>query len=653
MDADCSYLVHRTVCNDISLLGIGCAHTPWFIFDRHTEDVRRGTTKSMSLRIPRILVVLSLVILNACGNDSPTEPVPPEPPAPVPTRIAVTPALVTLDAIGQTAELSAQVLDQYNAPMAGAIVSWISGNAAVATVSASGQVKAVGNGSTLIAAQSGSASATVNVKVMQSAQSIAIDPQTATLTAIGETVQLTATVLDGNEQPVAGVAVSWTSSDMGVATVDDEGLVTAVGNGSTEITARSGGASASANVTVMQAAASIVIEPRMATLMAAGETVQLTATVLDRNEQPVAGVAIAWTSSNAGVATVDEEGLVTAVGSGDARITASHGDLTDSAQINVNIANPDRATLITLYNALGGPNWLRSTNWLSDLPLDTWQGVETDDDGRVTKLDLGFNNLTGDIPVELGNLTKLQELYLYENDLLSCRIPPELGNLTNLRRLSMFTIPIVLAIFPPVWDPIPNPECTIPPEMGNLTSLQELHLGLIELSGGIPPEFGNLANLQVLDLGYNALTGGIPSELGKLTNLRSLSLGYNKLSDSIPPELGNLTNLQELHLDLNELSGSIPSELGDLSRLQKLVLEFNGLSGSVPPELGNLSELTHLSLVYNEDLSGPLPDTFTSLENIQLLNLYLTGLCVPPDAAFRAWLEGIPGDPGVPFCGEM
>ena len=450
----------------------------------------------------RFFVVLSLATLTACGKDSPTEPVPPEPPAPVPTRIAVTPALVTLDAIGQTTELSEQVFDQYNAPMAGAIVSWISGNTAVATVSASGQVKAVGNGSTLIAAQSGSASATVNVTVMQSAQSIAIDPQTATLTAIGETVQLTATVLDGNEQPVAGVAVSWTSSDTGVATVDDEGLVTAVGDGSTEITARSGGASASVNVTVMQAAASIVIEPQMATLMAAGETVQLTATVLDRNEQPVAGVAIAWTSSDAGVATVDEEGLVTAVGSGDARITASLGDLTDSAQINVDIANPDRATLITLYNALGGPNWLRSTNWLSDLPLDTWQGVETDDDGRVTGLELGFNNLGGVIPPELGNLTRLRELYLYDNDRMSCIIPPELGNLTNLRRLSVFTI---LQSF---WRfsrqrgiRFPTRECTIPPELGNLTNLEELRLGLTVLSGSIPMELGNLAGLQKLDLG--------------------------------------------------------------------------------------------------------------------------------------------------------
>ena len=603
----------------------------------------------------RFFVVLSLVISTACGNDTPTEPETPEPPppAPVPTRIAVTPASVTLDAVGQPAELSAQVFDQYNAPMAGAVVIWTSGDDAVAMVSTTGQVTAAGNGNTTITAQSGSASATVNVTVMQSAQSIVIDPPTATFTAIGDTVQLAATILDGNDQPITGVAISWNSSDPGVATVDDEGQVTAVGNGSTEITARSGGASTSANLTVMQAAHSVVIEPQKATLMAVGETEQLTATVLDRNEQPVDGVAISWTSSDPGVATVDEEGLVTAVSSGDARITASHGDLTDTAQIKVDIANPDRATLISLYNALDGPNWSRRTNWLSDLPLGTWHGVETDEDGRVTGLDLGFNNLGGAIPPELGNLIGLQELYLYENDRLSCFIPPELGNLTNLRRLSVYKIPIVLAIFPPAWDPVPDPQCTIPPELGNLTSLQELHLGLIELSGSIPSELGNLSSLQKLDLSYNALTGGIPSELGELTNLRSLSLGYNKLSGGILSELGNLANLQELNLGLNELSGSIPAELGNLARLQKLDLELNRLSGSLPPELGNLSELTHLSLVYNEDLSGPLPDTFTSLENIQTLNLYFTGLCVPPDAAFRAWLEGIPGDPGVPFCGDM
>ena len=219
-------------------------------------------------RITRFLVILSLVTFTACGKDGPTEPTPPEPPPPppIPTRIVVSPSSVTLDAIGQATEVTASVYDQNNVPMTGAVVTWTSGDDAVAKVSATGQVTAVGNGSTTITASSDSASASVNVTVMQSVHGIVMDPQLATLTAVGETVQLTATVLDGNEQPVAGAAVSWNSSDAGVATVDDEGLVTAVNNGGTMITARSGNASASVNVTVMQSAHVIVIEPQMATL---------------------------------------------------------------------------------------------------------------------------------------------------------------------------------------------------------------------------------------------------------------------------------------------------------------------------------------------------------------------------------------------------
>ena len=593
---------------------------------------RRLVNRCTSSVFTAAVLVTACLVLTACGTDGPTEPVPPEPPppAPVPTRIAVTPSSVPLDAIGQTAELTAQVFDQYNAPMSSAVVTWTSGDVTVATVSAAGQVTSEGNGSTVVTAQSGSASASVDVTVMQSARSIAIEPQMVTFEAIGETVQLTATVLDGNDQPIADAAVSWTSSDTDVATVDDEGLITAVSNGSARITARSGSVSASVNLSVMQAAHSIVIEPQMATLTATGETVHLTATVLDGNEHPVTGVAVSWTSSDTDVAAVDDEGMVTALSSGAVLITASYGDLSTTAQIEVEIASSDRDVLVALYNALGGLNWSNNANWLSDSPLYAWYGVETDEDGRVTRLDLGFNNLSGSIPPEVGNLSNLQVLDLHENEQMSCVIPPELGSLTNLRRLHIFSIPILPAIFPPGWDPDPNPLCTIPPELGNLVNLEELVLSYRSLSGRIPAELGNLTNLQSLDLGFNGLSGSIPPELGSLSNLIALNLGYNSLSGSIPPALGNLANLQELHLDLNELSGSVPLELG------------------------KLSELTNLALAGNEHLSGPLPDEIFSLGNLQSLSTFLTGLCVPPDIdpADLAWLEMILFGPLV-YCEAM
>ena len=148
----------------------------------------------------------------------------------------------------------------------------------------------------------------------------------------------------------------------------------------------------------------------------------------------------------------------------------------------------DRAALVALYNATDGPNWFKNRNWLSEQPLDMWDGV-TVDDGRVTGLFLHFNQLAGPVPSELGKLTNLQELDLSSNDLRG---------------------------------PIPS-------ELGKLANLQQLDLASNELTGSIPPELGELAELQKLDLFSNQLTGPLPSELGKLANLQELNLSVQPI----------------------------------------------------------------------------------------------------------------------------
>ena len=67
----------------------------------------------------------------------------------------------------------------------------------------------------------------------------------------------------------------------------------------------------------------------------------------------------------------------------------------------------DREVLVALYNATGGPSWNSNTNWLNDVPISQWSGVTTDDTGRVTELVLNENQLSGEIPPQLGNLTSL------------------------------------------------------------------------------------------------------------------------------------------------------------------------------------------------------------------------------------------------------
>ena len=128
-----------------------------------------------------------------------------------------------------------------------------------------------------------------------------------------------------------------------------------------------------------------------------------------------------------------------------------------------------------------------------------------------------------------------------------------------------------------------------------------------------------------------------------------LNLRDNQLSGSIPPALGQLHNLIYLHLYNNQLSGSIPPALGQLQNLEVLNLRDNQLSGSIPPALGQLHNLTHLNLRGNP-LSGSLPASLVNLTRLEWLVVEDTQLCVPTDAGFQAWLEGIENKRGVVHC---
>ena len=221
----------------------------------------------------------------------------------------------------------------------------------------------------------------------------------------------------------------------------------------------------------------------------------------------------------------------------------------------------DREALVALYNATGGPDWYISDNWLSDVPISEWEGVTTNGNGHVTELWLDGNQLSGEIPPELGNLANLTSLYIQETQ-LSGGIPPELGNLANLEFL---------------WLEGNELSGEIPPELGNLANLEFLGLGGNQLSGEIPPELGNLANLTSLYIQQTQLSGGIPPELGNLANLKHLHLIWNQLSGEIPPEMGNLANLESLGLDGNELSGCVPNSLSgrlDMERSDLGDLQF-------------------------------------------------------------------------------
>jgi uncharacterized protein YjdB len=128
--------------------------------------------------------------------------------------------------------------------------------------------------------------------------------------------------------------VTWGSGNPVVATVDQSGKVTAVGIGTSTITAVIGGRAGSALAVVATPVAKVTATPDTLDL-APGDKGQLTATAYDASGNVIKGLSVAWGTSNAGVATVDTTGDVTAVTSGTATIFAVIGGRNGSATVIV------------------------------------------------------------------------------------------------------------------------------------------------------------------------------------------------------------------------------------------------------------------------------------------------------------------------------
>ena len=660
------------------------------------------------------LVELAILVATvSCGDGASTPTTAPR----TPTTLSIVPATAEFVALADTVQFTAEVRDQNGQTMNGTLVAWRSADPLVAAVNPSGLARAVGNGTTTIAATAGSASGVAMISVQQEATSVDISPpadtlvegdtlrlvaaaadangypvdsatfvwqssdeevavvdtsglvraiaagetvvtathgtlvgqaevaveipiatsvevtpDTTELTAVGATARLVAEVLDQIGRVMVGVGISWTSSDTSVVAVDSIGLIRALANGISTITATAGSVHGTAWVTVAQSVRAIGVSPSADTI-APGDTLRLVALATDKNGFTVSDANISWRSDDGHVASVEGTGLVQGVAEGEATITATVDRVTGTATITV--LNPDREILAALYHATGGENWDRKENWLTDAHIGYWRGVTTDDAGRVIGLHLVGRGLTGSIPPELGELSALQWLTLTINQLTGS-IPPELDNLTNLRGLALGqnqltgSIPSELGRLADLESLILYGNLltgSIPAELGNLARLQRLHLGGNRLTGTIPSELGNLTSLRELSISGSArnqygnrLTGPIPAELGRLVELRGLTLDGNQLTGSIPVELGNLANLRTLALNSNQLTGSIPAELGNLDSLQSLNLGRNKLTGSIPAELGRPIKLKRLWLNTNQ-LTGSIPSGLGSLDSLQILQL--------------------------------
>ena len=181
-----------------------------------------------------------------------------------------------------------------------------------------------------------------------------------------------------------------------------------------------------------------------------------------------------------------------------------------TAQQHAHVA--DSTLLVDFYNRTHGSLlWHNHTGWLED-PVAQWYGITLDASGRVTDVNLPYNNLVGQLPLsQLDQLAHLRYLNVSGNEFSG----------------------------------------TIPEEFGALTQLEYLVLGHNKLAGTIPRELADQAPLKVLDISGNQLAGEIPTELNQITTLQTFSVSANQLSGPVPDFTG-LDQLDSLHVAQNE-----------------------------------------------------------------------------------------------------
>ena len=261
------------------------------------------------------------------------------------------------------------------------------------------------------------------------------------------------------------------------------------------------------------------------------------------------------------------------------------------------------------------PGWFSNRGWLNS-PQDVcsnWHGLTCDDEsGRITKIELDTNGLTGSFPPETSLLHEtLSTIDLYNNMIhnVGDKGNSWLGELTNLEYLFFGTTSFE-------YDGIPS-------ELGRLSNLIELdfsnslYFGDISQAGQV---FAKLSNLEYLAMEGNAYNSSLPSELVQLPELKYLYVGSSFLEGGID-FIPNMKSMYEIWLDDNpNLKGTISAEVGTLDQLASLSVSNCGLTGSIPTEMGLMTDMIQLWLSDNS-LTGNIPSEFGDVVAMKILEV--------------------------------
>ncbi|MEO1049325.1 MAG: LamG-like jellyroll fold domain-containing protein [Bacteroidota bacterium] len=279
-----------------------------------------------------------------------------------------------------------------------------------------------------------------------------------------------------------------------------------------------------------------------------------------------------------------------------------------------------------LYNNTGGTSWTNNTGWptsaaewdaltsVGQIAQEAWFGV-TVEQGDVTMIRMNANgqesgnNLQDGIPESLTNLTALKSLRLNHNPLLTGSIPLNIGDLDQLDDL---------------WLNDNDLDGVLPSSMSAMTSLKIIKLEGNRLGGQLGNALIGNAGLEELWLNDNQFEGSIPSYFSGFNQLKVFYVLGNNFSGSFPNWFNSLTSLEWLGVEGNFEPGPIP-DLFNLTQLQLLAIGNTNRNGLIPDWIGNFSNLWYLGL-HNNNLTGTIPASWSGLTSLQTIDLYNVGI---------------------------
>jgi len=247
-------------------------------------------------------------------------------------RIQAEPRSVSLTEAGKKESLKVTAVTKDGKPVEGVKFEFKSSDPKVVTVDGNGTVTAVKSGTANVEIKGNEKSAKVAVEVSIPAAITAKGP--ITLTGLGSTATIDATVQDDAGRPVKDATVEFASADANIAEVSGK-TVTAKGVGTTTLMATSGALQQKIDVTVkLPDVESLAFDGAPAN-MKVGESMALKVIAKAADGAAITGITPAFTSSNEKLATVDASGTVKAVKVGAVTITAKNGDKTADTKITI------------------------------------------------------------------------------------------------------------------------------------------------------------------------------------------------------------------------------------------------------------------------------------------------------------------------------